>query len=107
MKIIMIVLIFFLLCVHLNAENPWLGKDKAAHFSYSAFLTYWNYGMSKDFMQYSHRTSLIVSINLTAVLGLSKELSDLKISKSIWSWHDLVYDLAGIGCGLILINNLR
>ena len=105
-KIIIIILLIIISCL-LSAENPWLGKDKIAHFSYSAVLTYWNYGLSRDIFENSHQNSLIISINFTALMEVAKELSDNEISKTGWSLHDLAYDFAGIFCGLVLINNLR
>ncbi|MDO9578298.1 MAG: hypothetical protein Q7J16_10475 [Candidatus Cloacimonadales bacterium] len=103
--IIIILLLSFISC--LPAENPWLGRDKVAHFTTSAFLTYWNFGMSRDILQAGRDNSLILSVNFTALLGISKEVSDKYIVKSEWSWHDIAYDAAGICAGLILINNLK
>ncbi|HPR18253.1 MAG TPA: hypothetical protein PLD62_08400 [Candidatus Cloacimonadota bacterium] len=107
MKKIVIVLIFLGMIICLSAQSPWLGSDKVTHFTASAFLTYWNYGMSKDFGQQNARNSLIFSVNLTAFMGAGKEFSDKYILKSEWDWHDIAYDLAGICAGMILINNME
>ncbi len=101
------VVIFVLLISCLPAENPWLGRDKVAHFTTSAFLTYWNFGMSRDILQSDRNNSLILAVNFTALMGVSKEISDKYIAETEWSWQDIAYDIAGIFAGLILINNLR
>jgi len=88
-------------------KSDWLGKDKVMHFSGSAFLTVWNYGLTHDCLHNSKDTSLCISFSLTSFMGISKEYSDLKIKGSEWSWTDLFYDFAGIGLGLILINNFN
>lgn len=103
---VVFLLIIIAISFSLTAQNPWLGKDKAAHFTYSAALTYWNYGVAKDYLGNSRQNSLVISVNFTALLGAAKEFSDAKIGKTGWSWPDLAYDFAGIACGMVLINNL-
>ena len=107
MNKLIFVVILVLLISCLPAENPWLGRDKVAHFTTSAFLTYWNFGMSRDILQVNKNNSLIFSVNITALMGISKEISDKYIVKSEWSWHDIAYDTAGILAGLIIINNVK
>lgn len=107
MKQILLLLIIFLLFVCLQAESRWLGKDKVMHFTGSAFLTYWNYGFSQDILENSNEDSLYFSISFTALLGVGKEYGDKRSKSTGWSWPDLVYDLAGIALGVVLINNLR
>jgi len=107
MKKIVLIMILVSCTMLMFAKNPWLGQDKAAHFTCSTFLTYWNYGVAYDILGNNRPNSLLISVNLTAMLGIAKEYSDKKITKTGWSWHDLAYDLAGIACGLVLINNLR
>ena len=107
MKKILLLLIFLLLFSYLQAEDNWLGKDKIMHLTGSVFLTYWNYGFSRDIMENSKEKSLYFTISFTALLGAGKEYSDKKSNVTGWSWSDLTYDLAGIALGVILINNLR
>ena len=105
-KLIIIITIIFMIS-SLSARNKWLGKDKVLHFTGSAFLTYWNYGMSKDIMDQSPQKSKYFAVSFTLVLGTAKEYSDKKLKDTGFSWHDLAYDAAGIVAGLVLINNLR
>ena len=108
---IAILLLLFLMCGLLFSETikktEWLGKDKVMHATASAFITCWNYGVSRDILENSHKNSVYFSISLTTLFGAGKEFSDKKIKKTKWSWQDFTYDLVGISCGLILINNLR
>jgi putative lipoprotein len=103
MKLLVSVLIIFLVG-NLMAENPWLGKDKVAHFAASTFFTCWSYGLSRDFMESGKHSSYVFSVGFTAFLGCCKEFSDKNILKTKWSWHDIAYDVAGIAAGLILIS---
>lgn len=106
MKYVFIIILLSLFC-SLPAQNPWLGKDKVAHFATGTFITCWSFGLSKDYLQNSQNKSLIFSVSLTAFLGGAKEFSDKNILKTKWSWHDIAYDFAGIITGIILVNNLR
>lgn len=105
-KLIILIFLIFLVST-LTANNNWTGKDKVLHFSGSAFLTYWNYGMCKDILGKSHKNSTYFAISLTLALGTTKEYSDKKLKDTGFSWPDLAYDTAGVVVGLILINNLR
>jgi len=91
----------------LSAKNKWTGKDKVLHFTGSAFLTYWNYGVSNDIMGNSHKNSKYYAVSISLALGATKEYSDKKLKTTGFSWYDLAYDTAGVIAGLVLINNLR
>lgn len=90
-----------------SKKSNWLGKDKVMHFSGSAFLTVWNYGLYHKCLSNKKDQSLVLSVSITSFMGLGKECTDLHWKKSGWSWYDLVYDFAGIGFGCILINNFE
>ncbi len=103
----LIILMLFFLASCLQARSPWLGRDKAMHFLASAYLTYWNYGFSRDILNETEDKSLVVSISLTSFLGFSKELSDKHIKRTRFSWHDMAYNGAGILFGIFLIKNIQ
>lgn len=96
-----------MLIASLQAKSKWIGEDKVLHFTGSAFLTYWNYGMSKDILGCSSEKSVYFAVSFTLLLGTAKEYSDKKLKDTGFSWHDMAYDAAGIIAGLVLINNLR
>ena len=107
MKKYLFIIIIFLLIASLQAKSKWMGEDKVLHFTGSAFLTYWNYGMNKDILGYPAEKSVYFAVSFTLVLGTAKEYSDKKLKDTGFSWHDLAYDTAGVIVGIVLINNLR
>lgn len=107
MRKYLFIIVIILLFTSLQAKSKWLGEDKALHFTGSAFLTYWNYGVSKDIMENSTDKSVYFAVSITLALGTAKEYSDKKLKKTCFSWQDLVYDTAGVIVGIVLINNLR
>ncbi len=107
MKKYSFIIIIILLAASLPAKSKWLGEDKVLHFTGSAFLTYWNYGINKDILDHSHKESIYFAVSFTLALGTAKEYSDKKLKKTDFSWQDLAYDTAGVIVGIVLINNLR
>ena len=107
MKKYLLIIIIILLAASLPAKSKWLGEDKVLHFTGSAFLTYWNYGLNKDILGYSSEKSVYLAVSFTLVLGTAKEYSDKTHKGTGFSWHDLAYDAAGMIVGIVLINNLR
>lgn len=79
-------------------EDPWLGFDKAQHVavSFCSVLALQYIGVNKFDLQ--ERTALPVSVGFTAILGLTKEIRDLKRQSRHFSRRDLVAN----GVGLIL-----
>ncbi|MCF7858441.1 MAG: hypothetical protein K9N07_03840 [Candidatus Cloacimonetes bacterium] len=107
MKKLIIILILVLLSISLAAKSKWTGEDKVLHYTGSAFLTYWNYGVCKDILDQSSGNSTYFAVTFSLALGTAKEVTDNKFKNTGFSWQDLVYDTAGIITGIILINNLR
>jgi uncharacterized protein YfiM (DUF2279 family) len=109
MKIIFVILIFFFIFLSLSAldSSKLFGKDKIMHFTQSSLLTYWNYGFAKDYLLLKGKQSKIFAVSVSLSLGVGKEFSDKYLKKTFFSKYDLFYDVLGIGCGMVLINNLR
>ena len=107
MKFVITMLMLTLLFSPIYAFPELPGKDKVMHFSGSAFITYWSYGLSRDYFNNSRDSSIMLSVSLTGTLGIMKESSNKYVKKTKWSWMDIAADFTGIACGLILINNLR
>ena len=107
MKKKLLIIVLIVIVSTLSASSKWLGKDKIAHFTGSAFLTCWNYGLNKDFFELSHEDSIYLSVSVNLTLGFCKEYSDKHLKKTKFSWQDVVYDTAGIAAGLLLINTIR
>ena len=107
MKKYFFIVLIILLAVSLSARSKWLGQDKILHFTGSAFLTYWNYGMNKDILGQTNEKSVCCAVSFTLALGIVKEYSDKKLINTGFSWYDLAYNTAGVLAGLAIINNLR
>ena len=67
-------------------NDPWFAKDKSLHFSVSFTLYNFFYVGTGD-----KNTSL----ELTLAVGVFKELVDLTIRKTGFSYKDLLYDMFG------------
>lgn len=78
--------------------------DKAQHFMGSLISSVLIYKICREPLDMPKSNSKIFATGLTLGLGISKELYDRSQSKGLFSWRDLLADLAGIGVGLILIN---
>ncbi|MBL7978671.1 MAG: hypothetical protein JNN12_10050 [Bacteroidetes Order II. Incertae sedis bacterium] len=87
---------------HPNAKatkphDPWLGFDKVQHLVFSYLLVLGNQYVLVNKMTFSETEALKFSVGSTAMIGLFKEIYDLKRSKSrYFSKRDLVADAAGI-----------
>jgi len=76
MKKLIIFLLILLFCSTISAKSNWFGKDKVMHLTGSAFITYWNYGVSRDIFHNPKKNSIVISVSLTSLLGIGKETSD-------------------------------
>ncbi|MEW6602089.1 MAG: hypothetical protein AB1499_14040 [Nitrospirota bacterium] len=82
----------------LTQNDPWFGRDKAKHFiiagviSGTAKVLADRHGMDND-------ESFYFAFGTTLFFGTSKEVYDLKIRKTGWSWKDLMWDTLGALAG--------
>ncbi len=67
-------------------NDPWFAKDKSLHFSVS--FTLFN-------LFYVGTGDKTTSLELTLSVGVLKELVDLTIRKTGFSYKDLLYDVLG------------
>lgn len=78
--------------------DPWLGPDKALHFSLSAGLAGGGYAVSSAFVDEPvHR--LLIGGSFALGLGVAKELYDAT-GAGTPSWKDLAWDVVGTVTGL-------
>lgn len=82
-------------------HDPWLSQDKFLHFSVSAAITGYSYYGAVGKLDMHRGTAKTVSVSLTALIGIGKELYDKK-KKGLFSWKDLFWDGAGITVGYML-----
>jgi uncharacterized protein YfiM (DUF2279 family) len=83
--------------------DKWWGKDKAKHFLVSAFLAGACYKIYHNQWHNKKEHSLYFSTGFTLSLGLGKEIYDDTRSQNKFSYKDLIYDLLGIGVGLLIV----
>ncbi len=113
MKIIKTVLIlFFLVCSFCSsfAENSkpenfkkdyWLGRDKLKHFVVSSYLTAAGFTFFKEINHNTRESSVYFSSGIVFSLSLGKEVKDATTPKSNFSIQDLIFDVLGIGAGIL------
>ena len=90
----------FLVASGANAQDEWLGPDKALHFGVSAGLAIGGYGLGLALFDCEEpRLVLGASIALTA--GVAKEIFDAATDGDP-SWRDLTWDLIGTVVGLLI-----
>jgi uncharacterized protein YfiM (DUF2279 family) len=82
--------------------DKWWGKDKVKHFVLSAFLAGVSYKIYHNKLHNRKEHSLYFSSGFTFSLGLGKEIYDETRPQKKFSYKDLVYDLLGIGVGLLI-----
>jgi putative lipoprotein len=80
--------------------DPWFGRDKAIHFSASAFLASGGYGVTA-LVSEDRRVRLAVGGGFAFSAGVAKELWDLS-GHGDPSWRDLTWDAIGTVTGLAL-----
>jgi len=83
--------------------DKWWGKDKAEHFLVSAFLAGVCYKIYHNELHNREDHSLYFSTGFTLSLGLGKEIYDQTRPQKRFSYKDLIYDLLGIGVGLLIV----
>ncbi|MGB2697586.1 MAG: hypothetical protein WBD28_06985 [Candidatus Zixiibacteriota bacterium] len=83
--------------------DKWWGKDKAKHFLVSAFLAGTCYRIYHNQLHNKKEHSLYLSTGFTLSLGLGKEIYDDARPQKKFSYKDLIYDIMGIGVGLLIV----
>ena len=81
--------------------DAWFSTDKFMHFGVSAAipgLTYYAYVYR---LEQDQTQGKIISISLTGLIGLGKEIYDKK-TKGHFSWKDLVWDALGLTAGYFI-----
>lgn len=87
------------------ASDKWFAQDKLLHFYFSATIAGLSYHVYTDQMKRDEDRGKIISVSLTALIGLGKELYDKK-KKNQFSWKDLAWDGLGLTAGYLLFIQL-
>jgi putative lipoprotein len=84
----------------LAEEDPWLGEDKALHFSVSVALAGGGYAASAPLLDERWQRAVAAGA-FSLGLGAGKELHDLSGAGDA-SWKDFTWDVAGTAVGVTL-----
>jgi uncharacterized protein YfiM (DUF2279 family) len=83
-----------------TVRDSWWARDKRLHIVASAASVGVSYHILHDRWHQGERNSREVGFSLTALMGLIKEVKDLRKAPSIFSYKDLIADGLGIGVGI-------
>jgi uncharacterized protein YfiM (DUF2279 family) len=86
-------------------SDRWFSQDKFLHFYFSATIAGLGYHVYADQMKRDEGSGKVISVSLTALIGLGKEIYDQK-KKNQFSWKDLAWDGLGIAVGYLLFIQL-
>ena len=111
MKKSVIILIIFLFGF-INAEqdttkvihnDPWIAYDKFLHFSVSASIVLSTQYTFEQKMNYKTQDAMYLSIFVSSVNGILKELWDNRQPNGFFSKRDIIANIAGIALGVFII----
>jgi len=89
----------------LPVSDQWFSQDKFLHFYFSATIAGLSYHVYADQLKKNENQGKVISVSLTALVGLGKEIYDKK-KKNHFSWKDLFWDGAGLAAGYLLFIQL-
>jgi uncharacterized protein YfiM (DUF2279 family) len=89
----------------LPVSDQWFSQDKFLHFYFSATIAGLSYHIYADQLKRDNNQGKVISVSLTALVGLGKEIYDKK-KKNHFSWKDLFWDGAGLAAGYLLFIQL-
>lgn len=88
-----------------NAD-PWFSEDKFHHFAHSAAISSSIYLIANNITKTDENTSFYISFSISSLIGLSKEVKDSKDKKGKASSKDLLFDVAGVLFGILLVSTI-
>ena len=85
-------------------QDSFYAPDKVQHFLVSGVLTVFGTKLLQNDLNFSKSKGRNFSAGFTFSLGVLKELRDSRQKQNHFCWKDLIADMAGIGMGLVLLN---
>lgn len=92
---------FMLINSEKNLNDNFWGEDKFRHFYFNLAISNIFYFETKFNLKIDERKSILISFTIPLFLSLSKEIYDKK-KKNNFSTKDLLWDIKGILCSLII-----
>ena len=87
-----------------HGNDEWFSEDKFEHFAHSAAISSSIYLIANNIMRTDDKTSFYISFSTSSLIGLSKEIKDSKDEKGTASSKDLIFDIAGVLFGILLVS---
>jgi len=89
-----------------KTHDTWFGEDKLYHFLTASVI-----GAAATKIAVNNQASpcdaMIIGISSTLVIGAGKEWYDLKVKKTLFSWKDMFWNLAGSSVGSFAVSECR
>ena len=85
-------------------KDEWFSEDKFHHFVHSAAISSSIYLIANNITQTDENTSFYISFSISSLIGLSKEIKDSKDKEGTASSKDLIFDIAGVLFGILLVS---
>lgn len=90
-----------------DLRDSWFGRDKLKHLSSSFVLTTTGYYVQTRMVDFSETKSLGCAGLVTISLGLGKEFRDRRKPSGLFSYRDLLADVAGAGLAILFIKVIQ
>ena len=87
----------------LNTTHKTIGFDKIQHAAVSCLLTLSGQYILENKSGFDENEALTYSISSSAILGLTKELNDMKSRQRPFDWGDMIANVVGIGIAVLII----
>ena len=84
-------------------KDPWIAYDKFLHFSVSASIVLSTQYTLEQKMDYKTQDAIYLSVFVSSVNGIFKELWDNRKPNGFFSKRDIVANIAGIAFGVFII----
>jgi uncharacterized protein YfiM (DUF2279 family) len=88
----------------ISPKDEWFSEDKFHHFAHSAAISSSVYLIANNITKTDENTSFYISFSISSLIGLSKELKDSKDKEGNASSKDLIFDVAGVLFGILLVS---
>ena len=88
----------------IQPKDEWFSEDKFHHFAHSAAISSSIYLIANNITKTDENTSFYISFSISSLIGLSKEIKDSKDKEGTASSKDLVFNIAGVLFGILLVS---
>lgn len=86
--------------------DRWFAEDKMKHFVASFVITSVSASAAR-FAGADARTSMVIGAGVGATAGFAKEISDRRTPTGMFSYRDILWDIAGIAAAAAVVDASR